>query len=59
MLTHELIHLPRRGHQGLPALSPELNKRLNRVIERLLKINREKDKVKQSSGQKVEQTKAV
>jgi hypothetical protein len=38
--------------QRKPSGDPEeLNRRLNGAVKRLLKINREKDKVKQSSGQ--------
>jgi hypothetical protein len=33
--------------------------RLNRAMERLLKINREKDKVKQASGQEAGQAETV
>jgi hypothetical protein len=36
-----------------------LNHGLNRAVERLLKINREKGKVKQSSGQEAGQAEAV
>jgi hypothetical protein len=36
-----------------------LNSRLNRAVERLLKANREKDKVKQPSGQEADQAEAV
>jgi hypothetical protein len=37
----------------------DLNNRLNRAIERLLKLNREKDTVKQPSGQEAGQAEAV
>jgi hypothetical protein len=37
----------------------DLNNRLNRAIERLLKINREKNNVKQPSGQEGSQAEAV
>jgi hypothetical protein len=37
----------------------DLNSRLNRAIQRLLKINREKGKVKQASGQEADQAEAV
>jgi hypothetical protein len=36
-----------------------LNSRLNRAIERLLKINREKDKVKPASDPGADQAEAV
>jgi hypothetical protein len=36
-----------------------LNSRLNKAVEGLLKINREKDKVKQPSGQEAGQAQAV
>jgi hypothetical protein len=36
-----------------------LNSRLNRAIERLLNINREKDKMKQPSGRDAGQAEAV
>jgi hypothetical protein len=42
------------------AYNPEvLNSRLNQTIERLLKINGEKDKVKPASGPGADQAKAV
>jgi hypothetical protein len=37
----------------------DLNSRPNRASERLLKINREKDKMKQSSGREADQAEAV
>jgi hypothetical protein len=37
----------------------ELNRRLNERVERLLKLNREKGKVKQPSGQEAGQAEMV
>jgi hypothetical protein len=48
--------LTRRKSSSDPVV---LNSRLNQAIERLLKINREKGKVKQPSGQEAGQAEAV
>jgi hypothetical protein len=46
----------RRKSAGDPV---ELNRRLNEAVERLLKINGEKGRVKQPSGQEAGQAEAV
>jgi hypothetical protein len=48
--------LKRRKSAGDPV---ELNRRLNKAVGRLLKLNRENDKVNQPSGQEVDQAEAV
>jgi hypothetical protein len=50
------VELMRRKNGGDPV---ELNRRLNQAIEGLLKINGEKGKVKQASGQGADQAEAV
>jgi hypothetical protein len=48
--------MKRRRSAGDPV---ELNRQLNKAMERLLKLKREKDKVKQPSGQEAEQAEVV
>jgi hypothetical protein len=55
-LEESKAELKRRRNAYNPV---ELNSRLNRAIEGLLKTNGEKGKVKQASGQDVGQAKAV
>jgi hypothetical protein len=50
------VELMRRKNGSDPV---ELNRRLNQAIEGLLKINGEKGKVKQASGQGADQAKVV
>jgi hypothetical protein len=56
MSEESTVELMRWKNGGDPVV---LNSRLNRAVERLLNINREKGKVKQFSGQGVGQAKAV
>jgi hypothetical protein len=56
MSEESTVELMRWKNGGDPVV---LNSRLNRAVERLLNINREKGKVKQFSGQGVGQAEAV